>query len=101
MVGSEGTFGIVTQATLRLIRQPFAWKTLLGVFESVEDATADRPWHDLVLRHLRPGGRVLLTTGRTPREPAWLKALAPLLWPLGLHSVFVAEKPSGRARGAS
>jgi glycolate dehydrogenase FAD-linked subunit len=40
VVGSEGTFGIVTQATLRLIRQPEAWKTLLGVFESVDDATA-------------------------------------------------------------
>jgi glycolate oxidase len=40
VVGSEGTFGIVTQATLRLIRQPFAWKTLLGIFESVAEATA-------------------------------------------------------------
>ena len=38
-VGSEGTFGIVTQATLRLSRQPEAWKTLLAIFESVEDAT--------------------------------------------------------------
>jgi glycolate oxidase len=40
VVGSEGTLGIVTQATLRLIRSPFAWKTLLGVFESIEQATA-------------------------------------------------------------
>jgi len=39
-VGAEGTFGIVTKATLRLIRQPAAWKTLLAVFETVEDATA-------------------------------------------------------------
>jgi glycolate oxidase len=38
-VGSEGTFGVVTQATLRLSRQPQAWKTLLAVFESVDDAT--------------------------------------------------------------
>ena len=38
VVGSEGTFGIVTQATLRLIRRPEAWKTLLAVFESVDDA---------------------------------------------------------------
>ncbi|MBI1817284.1 MAG: FAD-binding protein [Deltaproteobacteria bacterium] len=38
-VGSEGTFGIVTQATLRLSRQPESWKTLLAVFESVNDAT--------------------------------------------------------------
>lgn len=40
VVGNEGTFGIVTKATLRLVRQPEAWKTLLGVFESVDDATA-------------------------------------------------------------
>ncbi|MFQ5666358.1 MAG: FAD-binding oxidoreductase [Candidatus Binatia bacterium] len=40
VVGAEGTFGIVTKVTLRLIRQPEAWKTLLGIFESVDDATA-------------------------------------------------------------
>src|SRR5579862_5125215 len=40
VVGAEGTFGIVTAATLRLVRQPEAWKTLLGVFDSVDDATA-------------------------------------------------------------
>ena len=40
VVGAEGTFGIVTQATLRLVRQPEAWKTVLAVFESVDDATA-------------------------------------------------------------
>jgi glycolate dehydrogenase FAD-linked subunit len=38
VVGSEGTFGIVTQATLRLVRRPEAWKTLLAVFETVDDA---------------------------------------------------------------
>ena len=40
VVGAEGTFGIVTQAIVRLIRQPEACKTLLGIFESVDDATA-------------------------------------------------------------
>ena len=39
VVGSEGTFGIVTSAVLRLIRQPEGWKTLLAVFESVDDAS--------------------------------------------------------------
>ncbi len=38
VVGSEGTFGIVTRATVRLIRQPEAWQTLLAIFESVDDA---------------------------------------------------------------
>jgi len=40
VVGAEGTFGIITKATLRLVRQPEAWSTLLGIFESVDDATA-------------------------------------------------------------
>ena len=38
-VGSEGTFGIVTRATLRLVRTPEAYRTLLAVFESVEAAS--------------------------------------------------------------
>lgn len=38
-IGAEGTFGLVTKATLRLIRQPEAWRTLLAVFDTVEAAT--------------------------------------------------------------
>lgn len=38
-VGSEGTFGIVTRVWVRLTRNPEAYRTLLGVFETVEDAT--------------------------------------------------------------
>jgi glycolate oxidase len=39
VVGSEGTFGIVTRATLRLVRSPEAYRTLLAVFESVDAAS--------------------------------------------------------------
>jgi len=39
-IGAEGTFGIVTAATLRLVRVPQACRALLGVFESVDDACA-------------------------------------------------------------
>ncbi len=38
-IGAEGTFGLVTQATLRLTRQPQAYRTFLAVFESVHEAT--------------------------------------------------------------
>lgn len=38
-IGSEGTFGIVTRATVRLVRRPQAVRTLLAVFDSVDDAT--------------------------------------------------------------
>ncbi|MBW3541234.1 MAG: FAD-binding protein [Planctomycetes bacterium] len=38
-VGSEGTFGIVTKIWVRLTRDPVAYRTMLGVFETVRDAT--------------------------------------------------------------
>lgn len=38
-VGSEGTFGICTKVTVRILRKPEAVKTLMGVFESIEDAS--------------------------------------------------------------
>jgi glycolate oxidase len=38
-IGCEGMFGIVTRALVRLVRAPQEFKTLLGVFESVEDAS--------------------------------------------------------------
>jgi glycolate oxidase len=40
VVGSEGTFGLVTRATLRLVREPEQWRTLLGVFETVDAASS-------------------------------------------------------------
>jgi glycolate oxidase len=39
VVGGEGTFGLVTRATLRLVREPEQWRTLLGVFETVDAAS--------------------------------------------------------------
>jgi glycolate oxidase len=39
MVGSEGTFGIATKVWVRITRNPEAYRTLQGVFETVDDAT--------------------------------------------------------------
>jgi glycolate oxidase len=39
IVGSEGTFGIASRAWVRITRNPEAYRTLLGVFETVDDAT--------------------------------------------------------------
>lgn len=39
MVGSEGTLAIATRVWVRLTRDPQGYRTMLGVFESVEDAT--------------------------------------------------------------
>jgi len=52
MVGSEGTLGIVTEATLRLTPLPEAVRTLLAVFETVEDCT--RCVVDIIARGVLP-----------------------------------------------
>jgi glycolate oxidase len=39
VVGAEGTFGIVTRATLRLVRTPEAVRTLLAVFDTIDAAS--------------------------------------------------------------
>jgi glycolate oxidase len=39
VVGSEGTFGVVSKVWVRLVRNPQSVRTLLGIFESVDDAT--------------------------------------------------------------
>jgi glycolate oxidase len=39
VVGSEGTVGIVTRATLKLSREPETHRTLLGVFDRIDAAT--------------------------------------------------------------
>ncbi len=38
-VGSEGTFGVVTKVWVRLTRDPAAFRTMLGVFDTVKSAT--------------------------------------------------------------
>jgi glycolate oxidase len=39
IVGSEGTFGVTCKVWVRITRNPEAYRTLLGVFETVDDAT--------------------------------------------------------------
>lgn len=38
-VGSEGTFGVVTKVWVRITRDPAAHRTMLGIFNTVDDAT--------------------------------------------------------------
>src|SRR5437667_6993224 len=53
VIGSEGMFGIVTQVLVRLIKAPQAYKTMLGVFESVEDAS--QTVSDIIAAGIVPG----------------------------------------------
>src|SRR4030095_11711268 len=39
VIGCEGMFGVVTRVLVKLIPAPQAYKTLLGIFESVHDAS--------------------------------------------------------------
>lgn len=47
----------------------------------------------LRVRRADAAGQYLLAPGRLPWEPGVLKRLNWLLWPFGLHSLIVAEKP--------
>jgi glycolate oxidase len=39
VIGSEGMFGIVTRVLVRLVRAPQAYKTMLAIFETVDEAS--------------------------------------------------------------
>jgi glycolate oxidase len=58
MVGSEGTFGIATKVWVRLTRNPQAYRTLLGVFATVDDAT--NTISDLIGAGIIPGALEML-----------------------------------------
>lgn len=53
VIGSEGMFGVVTRVLVRLIRAPQAYKTMLGVFESVDDAS--QTVSDIIAAGILPG----------------------------------------------
>lgn len=53
VIGSEGMFGVVTRVLVRLIRAPQAFKTMLGVFESVDDAS--QTVSDIIAAGIVPG----------------------------------------------
>src|SRR5216683_1223021 len=59
-VGSEGTFGIATKVWVRITRNPEAYRTLLGVFETVDDAT--NTISDLIGAGLVPAALEMLDT---------------------------------------
>ncbi len=60
IVGSEGTFGIVTKVWVRLTRNPEAHRTLLGVFATIDDAT--NTISDLIGAGIVPAALELLDT---------------------------------------
>ncbi len=53
VIGCEGMFGVITRVLVRLIRAPQAFKTMLGIFESVQDAS--QAVSDIIAAGMLPG----------------------------------------------
>jgi glycolate oxidase len=58
VIGCEGMFGIVTRALVRLIRAPQGYKTLLGIFENVDDAS--QTVSDIISAGIIPGAMEMM-----------------------------------------
>ncbi len=57
-IGCEGMFGIVTRVLVRLSRAPQGYKTLLGIFESVDDAS--QTVSDVIAAGIVPGAMEMM-----------------------------------------
>ncbi len=57
-IGSEGMFGVITRALVRLIRAPQAYKTMLGVFETVD--AASQSVSDIIAAGIVPGAMEMM-----------------------------------------
>ena len=58
VVGSEGTFGLITEVAVRLTPNPATYRTLLGIFESVDDAT--QTVSDVIAAGIVPGAMEMM-----------------------------------------
>jgi glycolate dehydrogenase FAD-linked subunit len=58
VIGCEGMFGIVTRVLLRLVRSPQAYKTMLGVFETVDQAS--QTVSDIIAAGIVPGAMEMM-----------------------------------------
>ena len=85
MIGAEGTLGIVTRITVRLTRVPEAYKTLLAIFESVDDAS--EAVSEVIARGIIPGALELMD------QPVIKAVEAAFSWglPLDAGAVLVIE----------
>lgn len=58
VIGCEGMFGIVTRVLVRLIKAPQAYKTMLGIFESVD--AASQTVSDIIAAGIVPGAMEMM-----------------------------------------
>lgn len=58
VIGCEGMFGVVTRVLVRLVKAPQSFKTMLGVFESVADAS--QTVSDIIAAGIVPGAMEMM-----------------------------------------
>jgi glycolate oxidase len=75
-VGSEGTLGLVTEITVKLVRLPEAVKTLLAIFDSVDEATVTVS--DITARGITPAACEMLDGWTLRAIEAYVHAGFPL-----------------------
>jgi glycolate oxidase len=76
LVGSEGTLALITEITVKLMRQPEAVRTLLAVFDTVEDTTDSVA--DLTARGITPAACEMLDGWTLSVVEAYIHAGLPL-----------------------
>ena len=75
-VGSEGTIGLVTEITVKLTRLPESVKTLLAIFDSIDDAT--ETVSDITARGITPAACEMLDGWTLRAIEAYVHAGFPL-----------------------
>jgi glycolate oxidase len=75
-VGSEGTFAFVTEITVKLTRTPEAIKTLLAIYDRVDDATESVV--EITARGITPAACEMLDGWTIRAVEAWVHAGFPL-----------------------
>ncbi|MEI6085461.1 MAG: FAD-linked oxidase C-terminal domain-containing protein, partial [Verrucomicrobiota bacterium] len=58
VIGCEGMFGVITRVLVRLTRAPQAFKTMLGIFENVDDAS--QTVSDIIAAGIVPGAMEMM-----------------------------------------
>ncbi len=76
LVGSEGTLAIVTEVTVKLTRLPEATKTLLAIYETVDDATETVA--EITARAITPAACEFMDGWTLRVVEAWVHAGFPL-----------------------
>jgi glycolate oxidase len=85
VTGSEGTFGIVTRITVRLLRRPAAVRTLLAAFGSIPDAA--RAVSEIVAAGIVPAALEMMDAVVVEA----LRAAFGLSFPQGARALLLAE----------